>query len=76
MRGFVVPRETEGLATAKIEGKTSPRITQNADITLAGVRVPDENRLSGGKGTFVLGRWRRCCAGTRGNASWACHRGP
>jgi glutaryl-CoA dehydrogenase len=70
VRGFVVPRETEGLTTAKIEGKTSLRITQNADITLAGVRVPDENRLSGGKGTFadagaVLRR-------TRGNASWAC----
>ncbi len=70
VRGFVVPRETEGLTTAKIEGKTSLRITQNADITLEGVRVPDENRLSGGKGTFadagaVLRR-------TRGNASWAC----
>ena len=70
VRGFVVPRETEGLTTAKIEGKTSLRITQNADITLDGVRVPDENRLSGGKGTFadagaVLRR-------TRGNASWAC----
>ncbi len=70
VRGFVVPRETEGLTTAKIEGKTSLRITQNADITLSGVRVPDENRLSGGKGTFadagaVLRR-------TRGNASWAC----
>ncbi|NMO89136.1 acyl-CoA dehydrogenase family protein [Actinomycetospora sp. TBRC 11914] len=70
VRGFVVPRETAGLTTTKIEGKTSLRITQNADITLDGVRVPEENRLSGGKGTFadagaVLRR-------TRGNASWAC----
>ncbi|HEY2223380.1 acyl-CoA dehydrogenase family protein [Actinomycetospora sp.] len=70
VRGFVVDRETPGVTTAKIEGKTSLRITQNADITLAGVRVSDDRRLAGGKGTFadagaVLRR-------TRGNASWAC----
>jgi glutaryl-CoA dehydrogenase len=70
VRGFVVDRETPGVSTAKIEGKTALRITQNADITLDGVRVTDDRRLSGGKGTFadagaVLRR-------TRGNASWAC----
>jgi glutaryl-CoA dehydrogenase len=70
VRGFVVDRETPGVSTAKIEGKTALRITQNADITLEDVRVSDDRRLSGGKGTFadagaVLRR-------TRGNASWAC----
>ena len=70
VRGFVVPRGSEGLTTAKIEGKTALRITQNADITLDGVRVPDDHCLAGGRGTFadagaVLRR-------TRGNASWAC----
>lgn len=69
VRGFVVPRETPGLTTAKIEGKTALRITQNADITLDGVRVDDDHRLSGGRGTFADagGVLRR----TRGNASWA-----
>jgi len=69
VRGFVVPRETAGVSTSKIEGKVALRITQNADITLDGVRVPDENRLAGGKGTFADagGVLRR----TRGNASWA-----
>ncbi|MCD2194002.1 acyl-CoA dehydrogenase family protein [Actinomycetospora endophytica] len=70
VRGFVVDRETPGVSTAKIEGKTALRITQNADITLDGVRVGGDRLLSGGKGTFadagaVLRR-------TRGNASWAC----
>jgi glutaryl-CoA dehydrogenase len=70
VRGFVVDRETPGVHTAKIEGKTALRITQNADITLAGVRVGEDRRLSGGNGTFADtgGVLRR----TRGNASWAC----
>ncbi|MDL5157710.1 acyl-CoA dehydrogenase family protein [Actinomycetospora termitidis] len=70
VRGFVVDRDTPGVSTAKIEGKTALRITQNADITLDGVRVPDDRRLSGGNGTFADagGVLRR----TRGNASWAC----
>ena len=70
VRGFVVDRDTPGVTTAKIEGKTGLRITQNADIRLEGVRVPDDRRLSGGQGTFADtgGVLRR----TRGNASWAC----
>jgi len=69
VRGFVVPRETTGLTTAKIEDKLALRITQNADITLDGVRVSDDHRLVGGRGTFADagGVLRR----TRGNASWA-----
>ena len=68
VRGFVVPADTPGMTITKIEGKTSLRIVQNADIALRGVRVPDDHRLSGGSGTFadaggVLQR-------TRANASW------
>ncbi len=69
VRGFVVPGDSAGLSTVKIEGKTALRITQNADITLDGVRVDDDHRLAGGRGTFADagGVLRR----TRGNASWA-----
>ncbi|RZT88132.1 glutaryl-CoA dehydrogenase [Pseudonocardia sediminis] len=68
VRGFVVERGTPGLTTTKIEGKTSLRIVQSADILLDQVRVPESHRLSGGTGTFadagtVLQR-------TRANASW------
>ena len=68
VRGFVVPRGTEGMTVSKIEGKQALRIVQNADILLEDVRVPESHRLSGGKGTFadagtVLQR-------TRANASW------
>ncbi|GAA4813849.1 acyl-CoA dehydrogenase family protein [Actinomycetospora chlora] len=68
VRGFVVPADAEGMTMAKIEGKTALRIVQNADIALRDVRVPDENRLSGGTGTFAdAGGVLRL---TRGNASW------
>lgn len=70
VRGFVVPRTADGVTVEKIGGKTALRITQNADITLESVRVPEADRLSGGEGTFADtgGVLRR----TRGNASWAC----
>ncbi|GAA4871635.1 acyl-CoA dehydrogenase family protein [Actinomycetospora straminea] len=68
VRGFVVPGDAEGMTIAKIEGKTALRIVQNADIALRGVRVPDEDRLAGGTGTFAdAGGVLRV---TRGNASW------
>ena len=68
VRGFVVPRDTEGMTIAKIEGKTALRIVQNADIALRGVRVPDDHRLAGGTGTFAdAGGVLRV---TRANASW------
>jgi glutaryl-CoA dehydrogenase len=68
VRGFVVPRNAEGMTIVKIEGKTALRIVQNADIALRGVRVPDDHRLAGGTGTFAdAGGVLRL---TRGNASW------
>ena len=42
---FLVPADAPGVGIAKILRKTSLRMMQNADITLAGVRVPDSARL-------------------------------
>jgi len=47
VKSFLVPTATPGFAAAKIEGKQSLRIVQNADITLQDVVVPDELRLPG-----------------------------
>lgn len=42
---FLVPTDAPGLTLSKIERKTSLRVMQNADIGLAGVRVPASARL-------------------------------
>ncbi|WP_051878100.1 acyl-CoA dehydrogenase family protein [Streptomyces sp. NRRL B-24720] len=43
--GFVVEKDTPGFTATKIENKMALRIVQNADIVLAGCRVPEANRL-------------------------------
>lgn len=45
VKGFIVPTTTPGYTATKIEGKISLRPVQNADITLADVRVSESNRL-------------------------------
>jgi glutaryl-CoA dehydrogenase len=45
VKGFVVEKDTPGFRPVKIEGKIALRAVQNADITLDGCRVPEENRL-------------------------------
>ncbi len=47
VKAFIVPRDSAGLTTTKIENKQSLRIVQNADIVLDAVRVGDDARLSG-----------------------------
>ena len=47
--GFLVEKGTPGLTAAEITGKSSKRPGIQADITLDGVRVPEENRLPGAK---------------------------
>lgn len=47
VKGFVVPADSEGFTATKIENKIALRSVQNADITLQGVVVPEENRLAG-----------------------------
>ncbi|CCG05392.1 acyl-CoA dehydrogenase family protein [Blastococcus saxobsidens] len=43
--GFVVEQGTPGFTAVNLEDKIALRVVQNAHITLAGVRVPEENRL-------------------------------
>ncbi|MCU1667367.1 MAG: hypothetical protein JWP40_294 [Blastococcus sp.] len=43
--GFVVEKDTAGFTAVDLEDKIALRAVQNAEITLEGVRVPEENRL-------------------------------
>ncbi|RTL62924.1 MAG: acyl-CoA dehydrogenase [Pseudonocardiaceae bacterium] len=66
VKGFVVETPAEGYEATAISGKLSLRSIQQADITLTGVRVPDENRLVNAT-TFadcarVLANTRAICA--------------
>jgi glutaryl-CoA dehydrogenase len=45
--GFVVEKDTPGFTAVDLEDKIALRAVQNAEITLEGVRVPEENRLQG-----------------------------
>jgi glutaryl-CoA dehydrogenase len=45
VKGFVVEKGTPGLSTTKMHDKIALRVVQNAEITLAGVRVPESSRL-------------------------------
>lgn len=45
IKGFLVPRETPGLAMTTISRKISLRIMQNSVVTLNAVRVPERDRL-------------------------------
>ena len=46
VKGFVVEKGTPGFSTEKMEHKMALRVVQNATITLADCRVPEENRLA------------------------------
>ncbi|MCW0216651.1 MAG: acyl-CoA dehydrogenase family protein [Pseudonocardia sp.] len=45
VKGFVVEQDNPGMTTTKIENKIALRTVQNADIVLAGCRVPEADRL-------------------------------
>ncbi|TCR20090.1 acyl-CoA dehydrogenase family protein [Streptomyces sp. BK205] len=45
VKGFVVEKDMPGFDPKKIENKLAFRIVENAEITLADVRVPEANRL-------------------------------
>lgn len=45
VKGFIVENDSPGFSAEKIEDKIALRVVQNARITLAGVRVPEANRL-------------------------------
>jgi glutaryl-CoA dehydrogenase len=67
VRGFVVEKGTPGFTATKIEHKIALRTVENADITLAGCRVPETNRLQRANGfrdtADILRR-------TRGGVAW------
>ena len=50
IRGFVLERGMEGLATAKIEGKFSLRAWPTGEIAMDDVFVPEENRFPHARG--------------------------
>jgi glutaryl-CoA dehydrogenase len=50
IRGFLVPTATEGFTATPIEPKLSMRASIQCDITLDGVRVPDDALLPGARG--------------------------
>jgi glutaryl-CoA dehydrogenase len=78
IRGFVLERGMEGLATPKIEGKFSLRASTTGEIVMDNVFVPDEHLLpnvQGLKGPFgCLNRARYGIAwGTMGAAEFCWH---
>jgi len=53
VRGFIVENKTTpGFSVEKMQGKIALKVVQNGQITLDDCRVPEANRLSGGKGSF------------------------
>ncbi|SEP15693.1 acyl-CoA dehydrogenase family protein [Amycolatopsis saalfeldensis] len=67
VKGFVVEKGTPGFSPVKIEGKLAFRIVENAEITLTGVRVPEENRLQGINSFRDVAEILRA---TRGGVAW------
>ena len=68
VKGFIVENKTPGFSVEKIQNKIALKVVQNGQITLDNVRVPDENRLQGGQGTFRDAA--RVLRGTRHGSAW------
>ncbi|MET0739940.1 MAG: acyl-CoA dehydrogenase family protein [Candidatus Nanopelagicales bacterium] len=67
VKGFLVEKGTPGYQPTVIEGKVALRSVWNADIVISDCRVPEENRLVGGKSFKDTGR---VLAGTRNVVAW------
>ncbi len=53
VKGFIVENKTTpGFSVEKIQNKIALKVVQNGEITMKDCRIPDENRLQGGTGTF------------------------
>jgi len=53
VKGFIVENKTTpGFSVEKMQNKIALKVVQNGQITMTDCRVPDANRLQGGKGTF------------------------
>jgi glutaryl-CoA dehydrogenase len=68
VKGFVVEKEMDGFRATKMENKLALRITQNADIELDGVRVPEANRLQNANSFDDTNAVLR---NTRGSVAWS-----
>jgi glutaryl-CoA dehydrogenase len=67
VKGFLVEKGSPGYQATRIDGKGSLRAVWQAEITLSGVRVPEENRLPGAASFTDTGR---VLAGTRNAVAW------
>src|SRR5262245_38608566 len=53
VKAFIVENKTTpGFSVEKMQGKIALKVVQNGQITMKDCRVPDQNRLQGGTGTF------------------------
>jgi glutaryl-CoA dehydrogenase len=68
VKGFVVETDSAGYAATTMQGKAASRAIWQAEIRLDGVRVPEENRLPGGRTFKDAGR---VLVTTRGTCAWA-----
>src|SRR5262245_19795184 len=69
VKGFIVENKTTpGFSVEKMQNKIALKVVQNGEITMKDCRIPDENRLQGGTGTFR--DTARVLRGTRHGASW------
>src|ERR1039457_2435391 len=66
-KGFLVEKGTPGYDARRIDGKGSLRAVWQAEITLSGVRGPEQNRLPGATSFQDAGRG---LAGTRNAVAW------
>ncbi len=67
VKAFVVEKDTPGFTATKIQGKFALRTVQNADIVLAGCRVPEANRLQRCESFHDV---NRVLQATRGGVAW------
>lgn len=67
VKGFVVEQDNPGMTTTKIENKIALRTVQNADIALAGCRVPEADRLQEARSFADTNKVLRR---TRGGVAW------
>ena len=67
VKGFLVEKGTPGYQATRMDGKGALRAVWQAEITLSGVRVPEENRLPGVHSFRDTGR---VLARTRNAVAW------
>jgi len=67
VKGFIVDTKTPGFSARKMEGKIALRITQNAEISLKDVQVPESRRLQNANS---FADTARVLSATRAGVAW------